>query len=213
MSKDRYFLVFDTETGSLNPMDGDLLTFYGGMVDEDYKLVDELYLKLKPNDGKLPVAEAQALKINGIDIKAHLEDPETIEYKEGHDKLVSMLKKYYKKIGKSSSIRAMGYNVPFDIKWTQQHLLPANEWEGLLHYKHVDVMQNVDFLKDCGFFPAELGSLGTVVDYLQLPKRNAHNAREDSLMTLDVHKKLIEFMKSKKDGGQSQDLITLLEAE
>lgn len=213
MTRDKFVMAFDTETGGLNPQDADLLTFYGGIFDEDLKLVEELYLKLKPNDGRLPIAEAGALKVNGIDIKAHLADPETVAYSEGHDKLVAMLKRYSKKIGRSINIRPLGYNVPFDVKWSQHYLLSPKEWEGLLHYKHVDVMQNVDFLKDCGWFPQDLGSLNTVIDYLQLPKRNFHNAKEDTLATLDVYKKLLEIMNSKKDGGQTQDLIVLLESE
>jgi DNA polymerase III epsilon subunit-like protein len=58
-----------------------------------------------------------------------------------------------------------------------------------------------------------LGSLSTVVEYLGIPKRPAHNAKEDTLMTVDVYKKWLDIMKSKKDAGNSQDLISLLEAE
>jgi DNA polymerase III epsilon subunit-like protein len=209
----KFIMAFDTECGGLNPSTADLLTFYGGIFDEEFKLMEELYLKLKPNDGRLPVAEAQALKVNGIDIKAHLADPETVSYAEGKQKLVSMLKKYFKKTGRSSNLRALGYNVPFDLRWSQHHLLSQNEWESIFHYKHIDVMQDVDFLKECGWFPSDLGSLGTVVDFLQLPKRAAHDAKQDTLMTVDVYKKLLEIMKSKKDGGNVQDLITLLESE
>jgi DNA polymerase III epsilon subunit-like protein len=107
----------------------------------------------------------------------------------------------------------LGYNVPFDIKWCQKYLLEASEWESILHYKDVDVMRPVDFLKDAGWFPPELGSLASVVAHLQLPTRDAHNAREDTLMTVDVYKRLLEIMRQKKEGGQSQDLISLLEAE
>jgi DNA polymerase III epsilon subunit-like protein len=210
---EKYFMAFDTETGGLHPSDADLLTFYGGIFDQEYKLVDELYLKLKPNDGRLPITEAGALKVNGINIKEHLEDPETITYFEANQKIVTMLRKVLKKTGRFSNIRPLGYNVPFDIRFVQHYLLAPKEWESILHYKHVDVMQNVDFLKDSGWFPPELGSLNTVVEYLQLPKRNAHNAKDDTLMTVDVHKKLLEIMQSKKDGGQAQDLISLLEAE
>ena len=213
MTKEKYLMAFDTETGGLDPTSADLLTFYAAIFDEDLKLVEEINLKLKPNDGRLPIAEAGALKVNGIDIKAHIEDPETITYSEANTKITAMLKKYLKKTGRFSNIRPLGYNVPFDIKWTQQHILSTKEWESILHYKHVDVMQNVDFLKDSGWFPQDLGSLNTVVDYLQLPKRNAHNAKEDTLMTVDVYKKLLEIMSSKREGGQAQDLISLLEAE
>jgi DNA polymerase III epsilon subunit-like protein len=208
-----FLLGFDTETGGFNPKTSDLLTFYGCILDEELKIHDELYLKLKPDGGRLPIAEAQALKVNGIDLQAHLSDPETITYSEAKVKVVTLLKKYLKKTGRFSNIRPIGYNVPFDIKWVQEHILPPDEWESILHYKHVDVMQNVDFLKECEWFPKDLGSLVSVVDYLQIPKRAAHNAKEDTLMCVDVHKKLKEIMKSKRDGGSAQDLISLLEAE
>ena len=209
----QYFMAFDSETGGLNPKNADLLTLYIGILDETFKLQDELYLKLKPDDGRIPIAEAGALRVNGINIQDHLADPETITYSEAKVKVITLLKKFLKKKGRFSNIKALGYNVPFDVKWTQEYILPADEWEAILHYKHIDVMERADFLKEAGWFPSDLGSLGTVVDYLQLPKRAAHNAREDTLMTVDVYVKLLEIMKAKKEGGQTQDLISLLESE
>ena len=211
---DQYFLCFDTETGGLSPESADLLTAYFAIADEEYKILDEIYLKLKPNSERLPIVESQALKINGIDIKAHLADPETISYDEGKEKLLAMIKKYLKKSGKYSNIRPFGYNIlGFDIKWLQKYLLPENEWVKVLHYKTADVMQAVDFLKRVGWFPPELGSLNTVVEFLGLPKLDAHDAKNDVQMTISVDKKLKEIMAAKKDGGQSADLISLLEAE
>lgn len=206
------YMPFDSETGGFNPDTSDLLTAYFAIMDEEFRILDELYLKLKP-DGRLPIAEAGALKVNGINIQQHLADPETVTYAEGKERLTAMLKKHLKKRGRFSNIKPLGYNVPFDVKWCQKHLLPHDEWESILHYKITDVMQNVDFLKECGWFPSTLGALETVVDYLQIPMRNAHNAKEDTLMTIEVHKKILEIMKSKKEGGQAQDLISLLEAE
>lgn len=208
-----YIGVFDTETGGLNPDTADLLTFYMCIIDEKFNFQEELYLKLKPDDGRLPIAEAGALKVNGIDIKAHLEDPETVTYSEGRKLFETMIKKYSKKVGRGCSLKPMGYNVPFDENWTWKHLMPREDWLKYFHYKRIDVMERVDFLKECGWFPSDLGSLSTVVDYLQIPKRAAHNAREDSLMCLDVYKKLLEIMSNKKEGGSTQDLIALLESE
>lgn len=207
------YLAFDTETGGFNPETADLLTAYFGIVTEDHKVIDEIYLKLKPED-RLPIAEASALRVNGIDLKEHLADPETVTYSEGKKLLVALIKRHLKKKGRFSNISPFGYNVPFDVSWVQKHLLSKDEWLSLLHYKNVDVMQNVDFLKRIGWFPKTLGSLGTVVEYLNLPQRGAHNAKEDTLMTIDVDKKILEFVRSKNSGGvQQQDLIALLEAE
>lgn len=210
------YMPWDTETGGLNENKADLLTAYFAIMTEEHQILDELYLKLKPDGGRLPIAEAGALKVNGINLQAHLADPETVTYSEGKARLVTMIKKHLKRNGRYSNITPMGYNCPFDVRWTQKHLLDQETWENLLHYKMHDVMGAVDFLKKCGWFPKTLGSLSTVVDYLQVPTRGAHNAKEDTLMTIDVDKKIIELMKSKKDGGGSgagQDLITLLEAE
>jgi hypothetical protein len=55
------------------------------------------------------------------------------------------------------------------------------------------------------------------VEYLQVPKRAAHNAKEDTLMCVDAYKAMLAIMASKKNGNsgqsQQQDLIALLEAE
>lgn len=211
------YVVFDTETGGLNENKADLLTAYFAIMTEDYQILDELYLKLKPDAGRLPIAEAGALKVNGIDLQKHLSDPETITYSEGKTKLMAMLKKHLKRNGRFSNLIPMGYNIlGFDIRWVQKYLLPQDDWLDILHYKNYDVMQNVDFLKKVGWFPKTLGSLNTVIEYLNIPIRNFHNAREDVLATIDVDKKIMEIMKSKKDSVGSnagQDLIALLEAE
>lgn len=208
------YLPFDSETGGLNEKTADILTLYMAIMDEEFRILEELDLKLKPDNGRLPIAEAGALAVNKIVIKSHLEDPNTITYSEAKAKVIAMIRRHLKKNGRFSNISPYGYNVPFDVRFVQEYILPIDEWQSLLHYKHVDIMQNVDFLKRVGWLPKELGSLGTVVDYLQIPKRNAHNAKEDTLMTVDVDRKILDIMRSKKDSaGTTQDLIALLEAE
>ena len=208
-----YYLATDTETGGFNENTADLLTAYFAILDENYQLIEELDLKLKPNDGRLPIAEAGALKVNGINLKAHLEDINTISYKDGAEKVTNLIKKYLKKKGRYSNILLFGYNVGFDKRWLQKYLIPQDIWESMIHYKDVDVMQAVDFLKRAGWLPKELGTLATVVKYFEISVLNAHTAKGDVLMTIDVEKKLIELMKSKKEGGGSVDLIALLEQE
>ncbi len=210
------YLAFDTETGGLNENKVDILTSYFAIVTEDHQIIDELDLRLKPDNGRLPIAEAGALAVNKIDIGKHIEDSQTISYSEGKQKLVALIKKHLKRNGRFSNILPMGYNVPFDTRFVQKHLLDQETWESLLHYKSHDVMASVDFLKKCGWFPKTLGSLSTVVEYLGVAKRDAHSAKEDILMTIDVDKKIMDIMKSKKDAGSSgpgTDLISLLEAE
>lgn len=208
------YMPFDSETGGLDENTADILTWYGCIMNEDYQILEELYLKLKPDGGRLPIAEAGALAVNKINIQEHLADPETVTYSEGRLRIIAMLKRHLKKNGRFSNITPFGYNVPFDERWTKKHLLTTEDWLSILHYKSVDVMQSVDQLKRVGWVPKSLGSLGTVADYFAVPKRNAHNAKEDTLMTIDVDKMIIALYKSKKESaGTTQDLIALLEAE
>jgi DNA polymerase III epsilon subunit-like protein len=209
----QFYLAFDSETGGLNPATADILTWYGAILDEELKIVEDLYLKLKPDGGRLPIAEAGALKVNGINIQEHLADPETVTYSEGKARIVAMIKRHLKKNGRYSNIRPLGQNVQFDIDWTNHHLIPKDEWDSMIHYAKVCTKVCTDFLKDCGWWPKDLGSLGSVVDFLGIPRRSAHNAKEDTLMTIDVYKKMLEIMASKKNNGATQDLISLLEAE
>jgi hypothetical protein len=206
-------LAFDLETGGLDPTKADLLTGYFAMLDQDFKILEELSLHLKP-EGRLPIVEAAAMATNGIDIQKHLESPDTITYAEGAKKLVSMIKRHLKKKGRYSNIIPFGYNIlTFDIVWAQYHLIDKTTWESMVHYKALDVMQHVDMLKNHGWLPPNVGNLKSMVDFFGVPKGEAHVAKDDILMTLGVYNKVRELMDSKKSGGNNQDLISLLEAE
>lgn len=207
-----YYLAMDSETGGLEPTVEDMLTFYCAIVTTDWKIVEELDLKLKPNDGRLPIAHAKALAVNKIDLKVHLEDPTTITYEEASKKILEFTNKY-RKPGRYSNITPLGHNVTFDLNFTWRYLIPKYEWEKIMHYGIADTKSDTDALKRWGFLPPSCGTLGSLVDHFNIPKRNAHNAKEDTLMCIDVAKAMEIFMKSKKEGGSTQDLISLLEAE
>lgn len=208
-----YFVLHDKETGDLDPKKGDVLTAYYAIVECDtFRIVEEIYLKLKPDGDRMPVANPQALRVNGIDLRLHMADPETITYSQGKEKIKALLSKHREK-GRWSNLRVLGYNVDFDLAFEYEYLLTKEEWEKFVHYVTADPKRYVDFLKDCGWLPKDVGSLVSAVEFFGIPKRGAHNAKEDSLMTLEVYKKLIELMNSKKEGGATQDLISLLEAE
>lgn len=210
----QYHIPFDCETGGTDEVKTDLLTLYICVMNEDYKIVEELDLKLKPDGGRFPIAEQGALDVNKIDLKAHMADPATIPYSEASKLILTMVRKYLQKRGRFSNLIPFGFNVPFDKRYVQQYLIPKSDWESIFHYKDADVDQAVSFLRRVGWIPKDVARLQDVADYLGVPKRLAHNAKEDVLRTIDTDKKLVELMKSKKDGGgQSQDLISLLEAE
>ena len=207
------YMAFDLETGGLDWTKTDLLTGYFAMMDENFKIMEDLSLHLKP-EGRLPIVEAKAMSTNGIDLEQHLLSPNTITYAEGGKKLASLIKKYLKKNGKYSNIIPLGYNIAsFDIPWAQHHLLDKTTWESMIHYKSLDVMHDVDVLKRHGWLPPRAGSLESVVEFFGVPKGEVHVAKDDILMTIGVYNKIRELMESKKNGGNTQDLISLLESE
>lgn len=79
------YLFFDCETGGIGP-DYSLLTCYLLVTDNQFNVIDDLYLYLKPDDGIFKVC-AEALNVNRIDLKVH--GTKAITYKEGGTKLTT----------------------------------------------------------------------------------------------------------------------------
>ena len=209
---DSYFVAMDSETGGLDPKQSDILTLFMSVVDENFVVLDELDLKLKP-EGRLPIVEDGAMAVNKIDLVKHLEDPNTITYGEAKSKIIAFTKKYLKKRGKYSNLIVLGQNVMFDLNFIWEHICSKQEFEAIFSYNVEDTKTAALFLKRCGWLPKDVGTLKSLVEFFNIPKREAHEARGDVYMTIDVYKAMISLMKSKKDGGNNQDLIILLESE
>ena len=91
--------------------------------------------------------------------------------------------------------------------------MSKTEWESLFSYDVEDTKKAAKLLKRAGWLPAEIGTLTSLVEFFGIPKREAHEAKGDVLMTIDVYKAILAMLESKKNGGQAQDIISLLEAE
>jgi len=202
----------DSETGGFYAKEVDVLTLFMAVVDDNFRILEELDLKLKPND-RLPIVNQEAMEINKIDLEKHLKDPETITYAEARLKIIAFVKKYFKKRGRYSNLYPMGQNVMFDLKFIWEHIIPESEWDTLFSYNIEDTKNAGLFLKRAGWLPPSIGNLDSMVTHFEIPKLTAQEAKGDVRMTIEVYKKMIELMKSKKEGGQTQDLISLLEAE
>jgi len=195
-------LVWDTETGGLDAGVHSLLTAYFAIIDsKTFEVKAELNLKLKPNDGKYNLTP-KAMEINGIDIDKH--DKEAITYAEGNKILVKFLNDNKIK-GKRIHYYPMGQNIGFDIDMIQAYILSKEEYKKCgIHYIEMDTAGIAHFLKVIGIFPDHLQlNLGKLVDHLNLPKRNAHEAKDDVLMTIDVFKGLVNMFRDKKDSASS----------
>ena len=205
-------LFYDLETGGLDRDVHSILTAYFVIYNEDWEKLDELELYLKPDDGNI-IAVQEALNVTGIDIKTHLEDPRTVTYSEGKTTLMGFLEKYKIK-GKRNHFRPCGQNISFDENFIMNQLVPEEEWRKLVHYRMLDTLTILTFLQDLGFLPKDLGNLESQVEYFNIPKGRAHDAKEDVRMTVDVYKAYCKLLAEKKDnisGVSSNNLLSIVE--
>lgn len=181
-----HFLAFDTETGGLKPHESDLLTAYFVVLTADLQPLDEgLYLKLRPAN-LTPRVTPGAMAVNGIDLKKHVE--EAVTYGEGLQQLTDMLKKHVPPAGK---LIPMGHNVPFDCRFVHSHLMDIKDWTNFCSADKADTYDIAKRLQQQGKLPGISNlKLTTLVEYFNLPRGTAHNARNDTIMTVFVLREL-----------------------
>jgi len=207
-----HYLFFDGEMGGTDKDVHSLLTLYFVIYNEKWEKLDELELYLKPDDGDI-VAVQEALDVTGIDVKTHLEDPRTIPYSEGKVILLDFLTKHKIK-GKRNHFRPCGQNIQFDEGFIMTQLMTEEEWRSLVHYRALDTLTILTFLQDVGFLPAELGNLGSQVEYFGVPMGKAHDAKGDVMMNVDVYKAYCKLVMEKKDnmsGVSTNNLLSIVE--
>lgn len=187
----RLYLFFDTETGGIDPNKNPLLTAYFGIFDSNFKLIDELDLKLIPNPN-LKI-EQEALDVCGINMETHLK--EAIMPEEGAKLLIALLDKY-KIPKKRKHYTPCAYNFEFDIKFVLTHLINANYWDKYVHHNPIDPLRILTVLIDSDLVPQDLGNLESVVKHFNLPQLSAHNAKDDTLMLVEVYKHIKGLIKN-----------------
>lgn len=205
------YIAFDIETGGVDPSKNPVLTAYFSLLDKDLNLVDEIELKIKPSD-KYNVVESDALRVNGIDLQKHLEDPSSLSPEQAGEKLLAFLDKHLEKKGKGHKPRPLGHNISFDLGFIPQ-LVDKKTWESYVHYGFVCTFSISSFLKAVGVLPPSIGNLGSLVKHFEVPQRLAHDAKQDTLACVDVYAKMVGMVKgmSENSGGVSVDLLSALE--
>jgi DNA polymerase III alpha subunit (gram-positive type) len=208
------YLGTDLETTGTNERRHDIMTAYFAVYNEDLEFVDELDLKLKPDDAdKVIIYDPEAREVTGIDLDEHLRDPETITYSEAKVKILKFLEKH-KIPNKRKHFRFLGQNVEFDIKFLKELLSDEDGWEKLVHHGNIDTFRICTFLQDCDLLAGDIGNLGSLVEYFGLPMGIAHNAKEDVKMTVSVYKELKKMISASKNnisGVLTSDLLSIVE--
>lgn len=181
-------LVLDTETGGLTS-DYSLLTFHGMLVDQNYNVVSELSLKVKPSDGIYKVC-AGALNVNKINLVEH--DKGAIPYAEAG----MQIKNWIWSHAAGSTIVPCGQNVQGDISIIKKHLLP--DWDKYVSHRFIDTLPISMFLKFNNKIPSNTRcSLSSLVKHygIDISEDSLHDARMDCYATLEVLKKMSSELK------------------
>lgn len=183
---DTLFLAVDTETGGIGP-EVSLLTAYLAVLNDRFEILDELDLAIKPDDGVYSVT-AEALSINKINLVQHQEKAIT------SGKAGELLREFLIKNSRSGIIKLvpLGHNVAFDVEKIYQNLLNKKEAQKYVSYRMLDTGSTGQFLKAANLIPESVsGSLGSYVKHFGIKEREAHTARGDVEMTVDVMKAMI----------------------
>ena len=203
-------IIFDTETGGLDPKKHPILTAYFMAVDENLTMVSELSLAIAPQPHH--TLEEEALKVNNINLEDHLARPDIMTHEQAGAALKDWLKGMHILNGGKKYDKAipMGHNITFDMFFIFEQLISRQEWEEHVSYRFNDSMVVANFLKDIEMLPKEVGSLVSLVKFYGLDNHNAHDAKGDVLMTAQIYSKLTQSMLSLKNNVSAQPQVDLL---
>lgn len=208
------YIGTDSETGGLDPKHNPVLTAYFCALSDKLDVLDELYVKVLPSEPYTQV-DAGALKVNKIDIEKHMADPESLTREQAAAKIKAFLEKHGPNNPRSKDRpKLLGHNLNFDISMFKEQLIDPKTWEANLHYHTVDTMPITEVLKYSGWLPEDLGKLESLVKFFNVERREAHNAKGDVLMTVDVYRCMTELLKNNKPGtnnSPSMNLLSMLE--
>lgn len=180
------YLALDCETGGIGS-DVSLLTVWFGLYDSNFKLVAELDLKVKPNDGVYKCT-GEALGINQINLAEH--DKVAIDYRAAGTQLFEFLKNTSD--NGATKLIPVGHNVKFDIVKVCENLISTGSWDKFVSYRVLDTGPIAQFLKLCGYLPQSVsGSLGSLAKHFSIEPQGAlHEAKTDAVVTVEVLKAL-----------------------
>lgn len=185
------YLAMDNETGGLDDKTS-LLSTYLEIIDDDFNIIDSLYLFVRPNDG-LYVVEAGGLEVNKINIVEH--DKIAISYSEAGQKLFKFLQKNSSD-GKNRVI-PLGKQITFDVDGVVRHLLGIKTWGKFVSHRMIDITGLAMSLQIKGRIPAGMSlSLTSLAEHFQITGivGNPHEAKYDVEVTKAVYRKMLDML-------------------
>ena len=180
------YLVFDTETGGLDPLAHDLLSM-GLVASEDGQILDSLEILIRHEPYRV---SAGGMKVNRIDlVKHHAAALEPAEALRVFDEFCT------KHFG-SAPITLVGHNIAFDQGFLGTFLRSqGRELEPRFNHRSIDTHAAAAVLRDGGRLPSDLrlssGALFSFFGIAPAPELR-HTALGDALATHHLYWKLVE---------------------
>lgn len=188
----RTWVVIDTETGGLDPNEHSILSL-GAVVWRDGGIDDEILINIREDE---VVATDAALRINGIDLRAH----------EGDDPMqaVERIKAFLLKNNIFKQAHMAGHNVAsFDYGFMKRlYRLGGADINKTFHYRMLDTMTMALALDQVGRLPGLRGyGLDGLCQRFGIQIRKAgpgvpHNALEDARATAKLMSRLLDMVRN-----------------
>ena len=100
-------------------------------------------------------------------------------------------------------------------KVAKAEAMPQDEFEEEVHYRTLDTSSICTFLKDVGILPEDCGNLMSLVEHFGVPQQEAHNAKGDIRMNIEMYRRMKAMMQARKKdmiGGTTNSLLEIIEA-
>lgn len=197
------YLSIDCEMGGVGPQFS-LLQVGAIFYSDDFREVDKLDLKVKPDDGVYKVS-AEGLKVNKINLINH--DITALTYTDAGKILGQKLYKYCTE--NKSLLKIVGLNVGGDIRQITTHLISPKTWENFVSHREIDVSAIHGLFLAAGLYEGKVnGSLCSLLTQFKIPHLSSslHNAVYDAECTFTVYVEMvrrIQALKDKADGLKS----------
>lgn len=185
------YLIIDTETGGLVENEPSLLSLYAYLTDSKLNYLDDIELKIKPDDEVYRI-NPYALAVNKINLVEH--NKIAITESEAKNKFLNFVKKNNTH---GEKIIPVGHNLNFDLYFTKKL---CHDWEKYFSYRVLDTASVAKFLFLAGKITLPEnnrgGSLEDLANYFKLDYTQAHDAKFDVQLTLNVLKKLLNLIEN-----------------
>lgn len=185
------YLHIDAEMGGRD-YKYSLLTAYFLVTDAHFVKIDDLYLRVKPDDGDYLIS-GQGMGVNGINIQKH--DAIAIPYKQARTILFNFLNTQTNySLGKTKLV-PVGHGVRGDIQHLIGKVISEGSWEQFCSYHYIDTSVVLQFLRACGKMPMDCdGSVSALAKYFNIPiEGNLHDAEVDTKLTAAILKNMINL--------------------